>query len=246
MNSSESQASLDLEREVAQKFAALQTLSSMERFKKISGVIGDKYEVYISDKINVDDYTEDQVLQLLNKGFEKFYGYVKGGSWHNALVDYKNNCQSLAVPDPETQLEYEQKGYKLQKELYRSFRKNIHEFEWIQDPIEINFKKVYGLKIYFQWDRYSELSYSGKTLEQDQFVTYKNVLDFVDEFYEGFLSVEELAKVKDTDDGWGYAEKAGEALERNQQIQRLEVMGDCQFFEGFRNYEDGWILNLGS
>jgi len=31
----------------------------MERFKKISGVIGDKYEVYISDEINVDDYTED-------------------------------------------------------------------------------------------------------------------------------------------------------------------------------------------
>ena len=98
----------------------------------------------------------------------------------------------------------------------------------------------------FQYDRCSTLDYQERTLEKNTFITYRDILQFVDGFYNGYFTKGELELVKDTNDCFGYSDKAKEAYENDLQLKRKDVMGDCVYFEGFRKRGSKYELLLGS
>lgn len=214
----------------------------MNRFDKITGLVGNNnYELYHSHKIDVSKFTDTDIDNLIKKGYKKRFGYVSYGSWSDALYDYKLG-KKLDEPDPNEIKKQAEKGFKLQKIMIKSSHTNIDDCQWIDDIID----GVKEIVFYFQYDRFSKLPYQRQILKRNTFITYRDVLNFVDSFYDGYLTKYELENVKDTDDCFGYSDIAKDAYNNNTKLKRKDIMGDCCWFEGFTWKNNGWELDLGS
>lgn len=66
--------------------------------------------------------------------------------------------------------------------------------------------------------------------------TAGEILDHIYRFYAGEIHDEmeddELEQISKTEDGWGYADQAKQALQDGTVLYRHQVMGDCMHFEG--------------
>ncbi len=81
----------------------------------------------------------------------------------------------------------------------------------------------------------------------EQKFTEEEILNHLYLYYQQILNEGELKLISDTDDGFGYAQKAGIALEHGVTLYRHQVMGDSMWFEGLSKVEDGvYRISLGS
>jgi len=203
----------------------------MERFKKISGVICNNYYVkpFKTHDVDVRELSNNDIQALESIGYERRYGYVDiDGNWLHRLITWD---------------EASSKGYRLATKEMVKILNPVSECEWIDDAIG-TFKEI---NILFCYDRFCELGTQKKMLSQETFITYRDVLNFVDNFYSGNLTRDELELIMSTDDGFGYSDKAKDAFNNNTSLQRTEVMGDRKHFEGFIQVnENTWELRLGS
>ena len=213
----------------------------MDKFDNITGFVGENdYKECHSQKINVDSLLEKDIDTLETMGYTKHYGYKNKGSWHNAL-NYKTGKIDLIEKEKK-----EKEGYVLKKEMHKSSFVPINSCQWIDDLVIIDDCTIKNISFYFVIDRFSTLGYQKQILEQDTFITYRDILQFVDSFYNGVFTMDELKLVKDTDDCFKYCDKAKDAYINDTKLKRKEVMGDCVYFEGFREYDEGYRLKLGS
>jgi hypothetical protein len=87
---------------------------------------------------------------------------------------------------------------------------------------------------------HSTISYSEEALELGYIddgpktFTAGEILEHIYRFYSSAMIETELQAVAQTDDGFGYSERAARALEDGTVLYREEVMGDCMHFEGLR------------
>jgi hypothetical protein len=211
----------------------------MDKFDSISGSVGDNdYQEFKRYSINVDSFSTKDINNLEKNDYQKHFGYCKDGNWINALANEKGEI------DPKEKLKMEKDGYILKKEKYKEILIPLDQCKWINNVIGNGMKEIV---ICFQYDRHSDLDYQEKKLKKNTFLTYKDVLEFVEKFYNKTLTKKELNLIRKTDDCFGYAEKAQDAYMNNKKIKRKEVMGDCVFFEGFREESIGkYTLYLGS
>lgn len=111
---------------------------------------------------------------------------------------------------------------------------NDSEYEMLFDDNNIlcNCESVIITKM--KRDRYGKLIKENipvKLNEGEKF-TELTILRTIRDYYHAPLSEKELAKIAyETDDGWGYNEKAQKALEDKTELKRHEIMGDCVFLE---------------
>ena len=60
----------------------------MDKFDNISGFVGNNdYNECQIHNINADSFTNKDIEVLEKKGYNKHFGYKKGGCWHNALIN---------------------------------------------------------------------------------------------------------------------------------------------------------------
>ena len=64
--------------------------------------------------------------------------------------------------------------------------------------------------------------------------TAGEILDHIHRFYCAAMTKDELERVAKTDDVFGYARRAQDALANNTVLYREQVMGDCMYFEGLK------------
>ena len=201
----------------------------MDKFRTIDGIVGqNKYSESFKQTINVDGLTDDDICSLENMGYSKDYRWISKDYWES-VVEFKNG-----KIDPEKIEQKKKKGLTLKKEMYKMKNIPIKDCMWI-DHVILN-DKLTGYKemtFFFLYDRYSELDLQKKILTQNTFITYKDVLNFVDEFYNGVLSDDELAKFEKLDDPFGYADLAKSALRNNTHLQRKCVIGERNHFDHF-------------
>lgn len=209
----------------------------MHKFKKVSGHIGENnYSIYHSHSINVNTMSDQDIFTLETMEYNKSFGYVNNGCWMNALI-------KKDTIDLKEKKKMEEKGYILEKTMIRHSHIPINKCVWIDDIIDDCIKKIV---FKLPYDRYSKLDCQIKILEQDTFITYRDVLQFIDSFYNDYFTMEELEKVKDTNDCFNYSDLAKEAYKNKTKLKRKDVMGDCTWFEGFIEEDSVYILRLGS
>lgn len=86
--------------------------------------------------------------------------------------------------------------------------------------------------------KYGSVIYSEDKLEvyyydaESGTVTAGEILNHIYRFYASAMITDELRAVSETDDGWGYSNKAATALKNGTVLYREEIMGDCMHFEG--------------
>lgn len=68
----------------------------------------------------------------------------------------------------------------------------------------------------------------------NNYFTAGEILKHIERFYFQEMTKEEKKAISETDDGWGYSDKAKVSLELGTVLLRHEVMGDCMNFEGIR------------
>jgi len=76
-----------------------------------------------------------------------------------------------------------------------------------------------------------ELSYIDDNAKS---CTTGELLEHIYRFYSADMTNDELSAVSQTDDGWGYSQRAAQAINDGTVLYREEVMGDCMHFEGLR------------
>ena len=203
----------------------------MERFKKISGIICKHYDVkpFKTHDIDVRELSNNDIQALESIGYERRYRYVDiDGNWLHGIV---------------TEDEASSKGYRLATKWMVKILNPVNKCEWIDDAIG-TFKEI---NILFCYDRFCRLGTQKKILSKETLITYRDVLNFVDNFYGGNLTRNELELIMNTDDGFGYSDKAKDAFNNNTSLRRIEVMGDREYFEGFIQIDENtWKLELGS
>lgn len=106
------------------------------------------------------------------------------------------------------------------------------------------------------FDKYGFISSSKEELwisyvsKDDSYFTVGDILNHIYLFYHQIMNESELQDVSGCDDGWGYADKAANALKNGTILYRHEIMGDCMHFEGLSLNSSGdapyYELCLGS
>ena len=215
----------------------------MDKFDRITGSVGDNnYTECHSQTINVNKLTDAEIDTLETMGYQKYFGYEKGNFWCSATLNENGRI------DPKKIEKKIKKGYILKKEMFKVSNIPINQCQWIDDIVIDDEKCGYKkMTFYFPYDRYCDLELQKKILEQNTFITYRDILQFVDAFYDGYLTRDELKLVKDTTDVFGYSKLAKEAYDNDLSVKRKSVMGDKKRFEGFpRKRDDGYEIYLGS
>src|SRR3990170_7556498 len=118
-----------------------------------------------------------------------------------------------------TEDEASSKGYRWETKRMVKILNPVNKCEWIDDAIG-TFKEI---NILFCYDRFCRLGTQKKILSKETLITYRDVLNFVDNFYGGNLTRNELELIMKTEDGFGYSDKAKDAFNNNTSLRRIEV-----------------------
>jgi hypothetical protein len=196
---------------------------ALKEFENIGGVLGSgDYGYYTNYAINANDLTNKQIDGLVDQGYVKFFGYVNGDLWSSAI-----SIPGFYEPDHNDFIE---NGYKLSKVLKKTVDVPVDEWNKIDQPLEGNIKT---LKIKFMWDRCCQLGYRTRKLVKQTPITHRDVINFVDNFYNEVLTKGELKLLMELDDD-DFVEIAKDAYFNDESIKRHEFIGNI-FFEGFKS-----------
>ncbi len=121
------------------------------------------------------------------------------------------------------------------------------------DPVQLTYKAdvpVQRSKTFVNQEEFKEgakqlLTEYGMTRSNEETLTVEyptgqytfstgSLLNHIYRFYTSPISKKHLKLIAATDDGWGYSDKAKEALDVSTVLYHEEVMGDCMYFEGLR------------
>lgn len=205
----------------------------MDKFNKISGTIG-KNDYYVhplrTHDVDARELDDIDIQDLESINYKKRYGWVDiNGKWLNSVFISIDEAQS--------------KGYKWEVNEMSKILSLVDKYDWIDDAVG-TFKEI---SILMSYDRFCRLGMQKKTLSKETFITYRDILEFVDKFYSDNLTHDELKLVMETNDLFGYSDEARKAYDNNTPLQRCEVMGDRENFEGFKYIDENtWELRLGS
>ncbi len=92
---------------------------------------------------------------------------------------------------------------------------------------------------------YGEVAYLPRSMKKkDLYIELERLVKY---YYSKNLSIKDLEEISETDDVFGYAEKAKNALLNNIVIKHSDIMGDLNFYEGYYKEKDGsYVIQLGS